>query len=335
MDDPNVFIILLKQGNRSLEDHTRDFVFYAPFTHYPDSCLCTFYRAGLNIAAKSQLSGEGPRESIADYIEWVLASCGSTWTIGIVKEDVSPTHDPESSQTSPQHAEYEPERTANEGLEPRATEPESSPADQVREPASTSAMVDCDVEQVRKMESPAHCNTVGGEMDNSGDLIDFFSEVVEENSCDLIDFFSEPLTCLNLPPTRPLLSGSAWSLLVPPSRPESPLVPSSRPESLTSPVSPLAHPQPTICAVGCGPTTALNALSSTVARRSTSYTGLRPGQSSSLRHLRTLLLRLCLVTPSHRLLRTPPSLRHSLHPLSLRLRPGPPELRLRLGRQSL
>ncbi|XP_073700627.1 uncharacterized protein [Garra rufa] len=27
-------------------------------THYPDSCLCTFFRAGLNIATKAQLSGE-------------------------------------------------------------------------------------------------------------------------------------------------------------------------------------------------------------------------------------------------------------------------------------
>ncbi|KAI2662718.1 FMRFamide-related peptides type HF-4 [Labeo rohita] len=58
-------------------------------------------------------------------------------------------------------------------------------------------------------------------------------------------------------------------------------------------------------------------------------------RSSSLRHLRTLFLWLRLVTPSHRLLRTPPSLRHSLHPLSLRLRRRPPDLRLHLGRQSL
>ncbi|KAL0198160.1 hypothetical protein M9458_006700, partial [Cirrhinus mrigala] len=42
-------------GDRSLEEHTMDFVFYANQTHYPDSCLCTFYQAGLNIATRAQL----------------------------------------------------------------------------------------------------------------------------------------------------------------------------------------------------------------------------------------------------------------------------------------
>ncbi|KAL0148340.1 hypothetical protein M9458_056320 [Cirrhinus mrigala] len=150
-------IIILEQGNRSLEDHTRDFVHLVPYTHYPDSCLCTFYRVGLNTTIKAQLSGEGPRESIADYIEWVLASCGSSWTIDFVK-DVSPTPDPEPSQPSPRHAEYEPEPTADDEPEPRATEqriatePEPNTSDQVREPATITATVECCVEQERAME---------------------------------------------------------------------------------------------------------------------------------------------------------------------------------------
>ncbi|XP_073692806.1 insulin-like growth factor 1 receptor [Garra rufa] len=46
-------------------------------------CLCTFYRKGLNTTTKAQLSGEGPRESIAEYIKWVLASfCGPGIDIG-------------------------------------------------------------------------------------------------------------------------------------------------------------------------------------------------------------------------------------------------------------
>ncbi|KAI2647082.1 Obscurin [Labeo rohita] len=185
MDNPAVLLLLLEQGNRSLEDHTRDFVYLAPLTHYPDSCLCTFYRAGLNTTTKVQLSGEGPRESIADYIKWVL---------------------------------YEPEPTADEEPEPRvtepeiATEPEPYTSDQVREPATATATVECNREQVRAMESPAHCTTAGGELENnSGDLIDFFSEVLEHNSGDLIDFFTELSTCydqpacLEFPPTLPLL----------------------------------------------------------------------------------------------------------------------------------
>ncbi|KAL0152357.1 hypothetical protein M9458_052080 [Cirrhinus mrigala] len=173
--DPTVLLILLKQGERSLEDHTRDYIFLAEHSHFPDSSLCTFYRAGLNTTTKGLLSGEGPRESLPDYIEWVLASCGSSWTIDFVKEDVSPTQDPEPSQPSPRHAEYEPEPTADEEPEPRATEPEPDTSDQVREPATTFMTVECCVEQERAMESPAHCTTAGGELEeNSGDLIDFF-----------------------------------------------------------------------------------------------------------------------------------------------------------------
>ncbi|KAL0171352.1 hypothetical protein M9458_031663, partial [Cirrhinus mrigala] len=239
--DPTVLLILLKQGERSLEDHTRDYIFLAEHSHFPDSSLCTFYRAGLNTTAKGLLSGEGPRESLPDYIEWVLASCGSSWTIDFVKEDVSPTPDPEPSQPSPRHAEHEPEPTADDEPEPRATEqritqePEPNTSDQVREPATTTATVECCVEQERAMESPAHCTTAGGELElNSGDLMDFFTEVLETHSGDLIDFSTEIPTCHDLPvgmefpPTPPLLS--VWSPL--------------------SPDSPSAHPQPTTCAVG-------------------------------------------------------------------------------------
>ncbi|KAI2644822.1 Threonylcarbamoyl-AMP synthase [Labeo rohita] len=94
MDNPAVLLLLLEQGNRSLEDHTRDFVYLTPLTHYPDSCLCTFYRAGLNTTTKAQLPGEGPRESIANYIEWVLVSSRSSLA---AEDDTSPTQDPEPS----------------------------------------------------------------------------------------------------------------------------------------------------------------------------------------------------------------------------------------------
>ncbi|KAI2662997.1 Opioid growth factor receptor [Labeo rohita] len=230
-----------RPGERSLEDHTRDYIFLAEHSHFPDSSLCTFYRAGLNTTTKGLLSGEGPQESLPDYIEWVLASCGSSWTIDFVKEDVSPTPDPEPSQPSPRHAEHEPEPTADDEPEPRATEqriatePEPYTSDQVREPATTTATVECCVEQERAMESPAHCTTAGGELElNSGDLIDFFTEVLETNSEDLIDFSTEIPTCheisvdMEFPPTPPLRS--VWPPL--------------------SPDSPSAHPQPTTCAVG-------------------------------------------------------------------------------------
>ncbi|KAI2665424.1 Eukaryotic peptide chain release factor GTP-binding subunit [Labeo rohita] len=57
--DPTVLLIILKQGERSLEDHTRDYIFLAEHSHFPDSSLCTFYRAGLNTTTKGLLSGGG------------------------------------------------------------------------------------------------------------------------------------------------------------------------------------------------------------------------------------------------------------------------------------
>ncbi|KAI2656508.1 Repellent protein 1 [Labeo rohita] len=157
MDNPAVLLLLLEQGNRSLVDHTRDFV-------HLRSC-----------------PGEGPRESFADYMEWVLVSCRSSLT---AEDDTSPTQDPEPSQPAPRHAEFEPEPTADDEPEPRATElkiatePEPYTSDQVREPATSTMTGECKMEQVRAMESPAHCTTAGGELDdNSGDLIDFLRKI--------------------------------------------------------------------------------------------------------------------------------------------------------------
>ncbi|KAL0166035.1 hypothetical protein M9458_037879, partial [Cirrhinus mrigala] len=308
--DPAVQVILLEQGNRSLEDHTRDFVHLVPLTHYPDSCLCTFYRAGLNTTIKAQLSGDGPRESIADYIVWVLVSSRSSLT---TEYDTSPTQDPEPSQPSPRHTEFEPEPTADDEPEPRATEqriatePEPNTSDQVREPATTTATVECCVEQERAMESPAHCTTAGGELElNSGDLIDF-TEVLDTNSGDLIDFSTEIPTCHDLPvgmefpPTPPLLS--VWSPL--------------------SPDSPSAHPQPTTCAVGSPRVCRLPSASwledpSAPPPASESRTPPRPSDPAAPPRLSA---------PS-----SPPSA-HQLHraPSSLRLRLGRSSSRHRLG----
>ncbi|KAI2655544.1 Repellent protein 1 [Labeo rohita] len=120
MNDPAILVLLLEQGERSLEDHTTDFVFLANLTHYPDSCLCSFYYTGLNTATQAQLSGEGPRESLAAYVEWVLVSCRSSLTVDFANDDTSPTLDPESSQPSPRSTERKPEPTADEEPKPNA-----------------------------------------------------------------------------------------------------------------------------------------------------------------------------------------------------------------------
>ncbi|KAI2657009.1 tRNA (guanine-N(7)-)-methyltransferase [Labeo rohita] len=128
MNDPAVLVLLLEQGECSLEDHTMDFVFLANLTHYPDSCLCSFYQAGLHTATRAQLSGKGPRESLVTYIEWVLVSCKSSVTVDFVDDNTSPTHDPVSSLPSPRSSEQQLEPTADREPEPSVTD-ESLPKD--------------------------------------------------------------------------------------------------------------------------------------------------------------------------------------------------------------
>ncbi|KAL0163660.1 hypothetical protein M9458_039413, partial [Cirrhinus mrigala] len=80
------------QGDRSLKDHTEDFVFLANYTHYPDNCFCSFYFAGLSTTTRALLTA---------FIEWVLVSCKSHLTVDIVEDDTSPTPDPKPSPPSP------------------------------------------------------------------------------------------------------------------------------------------------------------------------------------------------------------------------------------------
>ncbi|KAI2651125.1 Gag-Pol polyprotein [Labeo rohita] len=94
-----VTLFCLEQGNRSLEEHK--FLGLTHRTTFPDDCLSTFLHAGLNSITRAQLSGEGPRGSFVDYVEWVLVSCGSSLAFKPANNDTSSTPDPEPSQTPP------------------------------------------------------------------------------------------------------------------------------------------------------------------------------------------------------------------------------------------
>ncbi|KAL0199710.1 hypothetical protein M9458_002897, partial [Cirrhinus mrigala] len=48
---PDYLFLLLEQGEKSLEGHTRLFVFLANLTSYPDDALCAFYDASLDITS--------------------------------------------------------------------------------------------------------------------------------------------------------------------------------------------------------------------------------------------------------------------------------------------
>ncbi len=186
MNDPACFLLMLEQRSLSLEDHTGLFVEIANLTHYPDYCLCTFYKTSLNDGGGARLSGDGPRGNFATFVEWVLVSCGLVLTVDIADDHTSPTSDPEPSPRLPCCAEPQPEPTADGEPDPTATNKpspkratelniasESVTSDQLQEPATGHATVDDVREHEGLEESPAHCTTAEGELLlDSVDLID-------------------------------------------------------------------------------------------------------------------------------------------------------------------
>ncbi|KAL0202780.1 hypothetical protein M9458_000798, partial [Cirrhinus mrigala] len=165
------------------------------------------------------------------------------------------TPDPEPSQSPPRPAEYQPEPTDDEELKPAATsepsqrgateqlittEPElHEPSDQVREPATMTATVDVSVEREIAEYSITHCTTAEGKLNlDLGQTVrdrDPEMRLSEDLNIEL-PVNSELSVCIDFPPTLPQLplSNNLYTSTMPP----------------LLPVSPTAHPQPTICAVG-------------------------------------------------------------------------------------
>ncbi len=263
MDNPAVQLLCLEQQDRSLEDHTRDFIDLECLTHFLDRSLCIFYITSLSERCKACLPANGPREDFASFVEWVRENNGSTLTVCPSEEDISiPTSEPETSQPSSRCTELLPEPTADGEPEPDVTEPiiptEPEPqtsSDQVREPATSSVLEGVLVVFEGLEGSAAHTPATEGELHLvSGS---YKEELLDIFKMDLIDWFREVLTCAPESPASPLVPSS-------PESPASPLVPSSScppvfppnlplppplkpasssPLSPLMPVSPSAHPQ--------------------------------------------------------------------------------------------
>ncbi len=143
---PEFLLLLLEQGEHSLEDHTRMFLALAELTSYPDDALCSFYEASLNTACRALSSEDGPRAEFAAFVEWTLARNGSPLTLSQEDDLARSTPDPEPSPPSPRGVEHQPEPTDDGEPFPAAiceparsratermiaTEVEPNPSDQV------------------------------------------------------------------------------------------------------------------------------------------------------------------------------------------------------------
>ncbi|KAL0186749.1 hypothetical protein M9458_018419 [Cirrhinus mrigala] len=125
MDDLAVLILLLEQEDRTLEDHTTDFVFFSQPDTLPGQLPLLVLSSWTELRHTSA-AVRGPRESLAAFVEWVLVSYQSSLTVDFADDDTSPTPDPEPSQPSPRFTEHEPEPTADREPEPSTTD-EPSP----------------------------------------------------------------------------------------------------------------------------------------------------------------------------------------------------------------
>ncbi len=72
MNNRACLLLILEQRSLSLEDHSRLFMEIANLTHYPDYCLCTFYKTSLNDKCRSWLSRDGPQGNFTIFVEWAL-----------------------------------------------------------------------------------------------------------------------------------------------------------------------------------------------------------------------------------------------------------------------
>ncbi|XP_051517792.1 uncharacterized protein LOC127419966 isoform X2 [Myxocyprinus asiaticus] len=81
MDLAAVRILLLKQGDRPVEDHVREFLELANLVHYPDRSLVVFFRTGMNSALKELMPPADPHWTLCEYVEKALEHCSSHYTV--------------------------------------------------------------------------------------------------------------------------------------------------------------------------------------------------------------------------------------------------------------
>ncbi len=85
--DTTRLLFALKQGPRSLENHIREFLAIAHYSDLPDIILIEIFCDGINQPLRSQLRREGPRSSLSVFLDFVLLTVGSLFTVGVADTD--------------------------------------------------------------------------------------------------------------------------------------------------------------------------------------------------------------------------------------------------------
>ncbi len=89
--DAAILILALKQGTRSLERYITEYLALANGSDLPDCMLIDFFCDGLNQPLKAKIIHKGPRLSLSHFLDYVLWTVGSAFTVGVAEErDTAP-----------------------------------------------------------------------------------------------------------------------------------------------------------------------------------------------------------------------------------------------------
>ncbi len=84
--DAAILLLALKQGTRSLKRYITEYLALANGSELPDCMLIDFFCDGLNQPLKSKVIHKGPRSSLINFLDYVLWTVGSAFTVGVAEE---------------------------------------------------------------------------------------------------------------------------------------------------------------------------------------------------------------------------------------------------------
>ncbi len=82
-----VSLLRLRQGNGAIEDYVVEFLELSNQVDFNEVALKDIFRVGLNEPIRSGLPGGKINFSLAEYIDYALLICGSSFTVGVVEEE--------------------------------------------------------------------------------------------------------------------------------------------------------------------------------------------------------------------------------------------------------
>ncbi|KAL0194189.1 hypothetical protein M9458_012485, partial [Cirrhinus mrigala] len=81
--DTDRILFRIKQGPRTLEQYIREFLAIANHSTLPDCTIIEIFCDGINEPLKAKMRREGPRSSLAAFMDFALLCVGSPFTVGV------------------------------------------------------------------------------------------------------------------------------------------------------------------------------------------------------------------------------------------------------------